>query len=823
MPKSKNKIRRKRPVLKRAFNNLIINIVNRFSFVDFVKKIALLEKNQSFYNYLKQTLQEWQYTEKIKEIAVKQTIAQFEKNNERVKPGEIKKLISEMAIQYNRDIHINAATSIDMAFRHIFDYPDKNLPFISPDGRDIKHLDKLKLLKKEGHGVVYLINHSSHLDEFIFNLFCQRLNLGLPVFAAGQNMMTIKSIARLLMVASYVVLRKGASKYQMAALYNYCSALSKTGSQQGIFLEAWRGGARTRDGSLRYPKKLVTLKGAIDVDNDVIIQPVAISYSTVPEDLMMCSKKSAVSWVRGMGFLKTILKIPFYPKTFFLKSLKNIYGRAFITMPEPILLSDLRKSHSKDKTGISLDEFVALFSIKEIAKNKKIMSSQLVARALNHARKTKSNKLRNSINFQLEDINEYHEHIFNQKADPEDFITKNNTSDIIKDGLKTLKNRGVISKWKKDVHGLPFVKDENALLYYATHGDRRLYSPTSDQNIVVVGAGHWGFALASHIGLRLLDDKKYNNASLTIYDPRIEIAKQMGLTRYGPGRFFEKMLPKNVFVTSDLPGAFRKASEIIIASKPEDFENHTKNIIKVSEQPLKIIIATRGFIPGTNKLPYHFLRQLVSEYKRNDIEIFILAGPVNPEDLVGNKKITGIFAGTSGSVNQLAELFEQPLNQVLISQDPIGVHVADILARIYSVWLNFMISSNKLKNSSDIGHFTASIGSEVRQFAIASGASAETFNIGSIPWTGTFVAVCMDGPWHEFGKKLGQYAKKRNNGIYKYIKQLNVQLRNEGKKLSIIEDMKEFLKCTETMNIDMPIMKKAYRTFTVNNHKKLIR
>ncbi len=787
--------------------------MNRFSFVDFIKKTALSEKHRSTYNFFKQIPEDWQNTEEIKKIAIDQTLAQFKNNGESVNPDKIKQLINKMAIQYNREIHINAVTSIDIAFRHMFNYPEQAYPFTSSNGRDIKHLEKLKQLKKDGHGVIYLINHSSHLDEFIFSLLCQRLNLGLPVFAAGQNMMTIKSIARLLMVGSYIVLRKGASKYQMAALYHYCSALSRTGSQQGIFLEAWRGGARTRDGSLRYPKKLVTLKGAIDVNDDVVIQPVALSYSAIPEDLMMCSRKSGVSWIRGMGIFKTILRIPLHPKTFFFKSLENIYGRAFITMPEPVLLSDLKKLHAKDNTGIALDEFVALFSIKEIAKNKKIMASQLVARALNHAKKTMSHELIDNVKLQLADINEYHEQTFNQKPDLEDFIIRSSKYDIVKDGLNTLKKRGVLSKWQKDIHGLPLVKDENALSYYATHGDRRLYSPTADQNIVVVGAGHWGFALATYIGFKLLDNKKYNNASLTIYDPRVEIARQMGLTRHGSGLFAEKMLPKNVFVTSDLPGAFRKASEIIIASKPEDFENHARNIIKVSEQPIKIIIATRGFIAGTSTLPYHFLNKLILESKRDDIEIFVLAGPVDPEALVNKSRINGIFAGKSKSLNQIAQMFGWPSGRVRLSDDPIGVHAADIFARIYSTWLSFMVNSNKISNASDIGFLTAAIGREARQLAIAMGAAPETFNLGSIPWTATFVAASMEGSWYEFGKKAGQYTKKRNNKTHKYVKELKENLESEGKILQILVDMKECLECAKLLNINLPILKKAYRIF----------
>ncbi len=808
--------KKRRSFFKRSLSRFIENTVNRFSLVDFVKKKALSKKNKSSYERMSQVPEDWQHVEKIKEIAVEQTVAQFEKNGGEVNREKIREIIDSISIQYNREIHINIATSADAAFRHVFDYPVKNKPFTSKDCRELKHLHKLNQMRKNGHGVVYLINHSSHLDEFIFDLLCQHLYTGLPVFAAGQNMMKIKSIAELLVTGSYVVLRQKASKYQMSALYHYCSALSRTGSQQGIFLEAWRGGARTRDGSLRYPKKLITLKGAIDVDDDVIIQPVAISYSAVPEDLMMCSRKSAFAWIRGIGFLKTILKAPLYPKSFIWKSLENIYGRAFLTMPEPVLLSELKKKHESDKSGISLDEFVALFSIKEIAKSKKIMSSQVVAMGLMHAIRSENHALDEGVSSQLDAIKEYHLSTFNQEPDLEDFIAHNSAPDVIKDGLKTLKRRGVLSKWRKGVHGLPLVKDEIALSYYATHGDRRLYSPTADQNIVVVGAGNWGFALASLIGARILDNKKFNNASITIYDSRADIAQQIGLTRHGTGRFSDKALPKNVFVTSDLTSAFRRASEVIIASKPEDFKDHARSIIDISEQPMKVIVATRCFIPETHSLPYHVLTELIREYKRDDIEIFSLAGPVMPETLVNDVKITGVFAGPSKALKELAEMFGWPSEQAMISNDPIGVQTADILARIYSVWINFLISSNKLKSASDIGYMTASIGDEARRLAIALGADSETFNIGSVPWTTTFISVSMEGPWREFGKKIGQYAKKRNKEISNYVKKLDEQWRSEGKKLQSLVDMNECLECAKKFDVSMPIMEEAYKTFWGN-------
>jgi len=291
----------------------------------------------------------------------------------------------------------------------------------------------------------------------------QYLGLGLPVFAAGQNMMAIKSIASLLMVGSYVVLRQGSNRHQMAALYNYCRAVSMAGEQQGIFLEAWRGGARSRDGSLRYPKRLVTLRGALDVDTDLVVQPIALSFSAIPEDLPLCSRKSLVSWIRGLGFFRTLIRIPFYPKTFLWKSAKNLYGRAYISVPEPFLLSELKEKHGLDKSGLHLDEFVALSAIKQIARSKKIMASQITALGLLKARKTDGISLMDSVKNEMVALRDYHLQTFCTKPDFEDFISRHSVKDVVADGLHMLANRKVIGKWRKDKNGYPLVLEEKAI------------------------------------------------------------------------------------------------------------------------------------------------------------------------------------------------------------------------------------------------------------------------------------------------------------------------------------------------------------------------
>ncbi|MFH1154115.1 MAG: 1-acyl-sn-glycerol-3-phosphate acyltransferase [Pseudomonadota bacterium] len=804
--------KRGKSIIKRAMNSLIVAAVNRIRFVDLVHRIACSKAGRPFLERFEKIPETWANAHGVSRIAVDLTVRQLNQEGEPVNRSDIEALINEIAIRYDRKIHVDSASAIGLIFNHLFDHQNPEMPFTSPDGRDLKHLDELKALRSKGFGVVYLINHSSHLDEFLVDILWQNLGMGLPVFAAGQNMMAIKSIEEILMVGSYVVLRQGASRHQVAALFNYCSAVSRAGEQQGIFLEAWRGGARTRDGSLRYPKRLVTLKGAIDVDQDMVIQPVALSYSAVPEDLMMCSRKSGWSWVRGMGLFRTLAGFVFHPRTFVWRAAENLYGRAYITVPPPMLLSQLKEAHAKDRTGIDLDEFIALSSIREIARNKKVMASHLTARGLLQARKQGSSDLKAAVRSERESIRDYHRTTFGEEPDFEDFITSNTLDDVIADGLKTLKKRGVVKRFFKDPLGLPRVKDEIALSYYATHGDRRLYSPTADQNIVVVGAGNWGFAIASILGNRLLEDKKYNNASITIFDSRPEVAKLMGLNRQGPGRFAERVLPKNVFVTSDIPSAFRKASEVIIASKPDDLENHVREMLAVSEQPMKIIVGTRGFVPKMNCLPFTAVRRLVSDHERRDIDILSVAGPLLPEDLIEAKSVRAILAGSMSVLDDLSDLFHGTTIEMMLSTDPIGVQAADILARIYAMWVNYIPASKRGMSSADVGFLVAAIAREACELALALGADPESFSAGSVAWNATFVAVSMSGPWHDFGRKAGASVRKGKDPE-SVVAKLNQQWINDGTKLQALADIPEVLTCAEQLGVDMPILKEMGSIF----------
>jgi glycerol-3-phosphate dehydrogenase len=815
-----NQAKRRKPLGKRIKKSMMRKVAafaERVDFVALVKRIAESESGQPWLDRFSDIPSDWPNHEELDALAVKLTMDQLEAEGVPAQQKDIEALVAEVTHAYDRDLHVWGAAAVTTLMNGLYDQADPTRSFVSADGRDLAYLDELKDYRKQGLGVVYLVNHSSHLDEFLADVLCMHSGLGLPLFAAGQNMMAIKSLEKVLRIGSYVVQRRGASRPALSALYNFCRAVSEVGNQQAIFLEAWHGGARSRDGSLRYPRRLVTLRGALATEKDVVIQPVAVSYSIVPEDLSLAARKGARCWVRGLGFWRSLARIPIHPRSWLWRSAQNLYGRAVVTMPKPVLLSQLKERHSADPGGLALDEYVALYAIREIARTKKVMASQLVARGLMRARrqamdapsgKTKPD-LAEAVEYEKKLLFEYHQSTFGQDPDLEDFIRDHPTQEVLADGLKTLKKRGVLQRWTRDEHGLPTIKSEAGLAFYATHGDRRIYSPTADQNIVVVGANDWGFALTSLVGNRMLEEKKYLNASLTLYDSRPEVAQEMGITRHPVGRFEEYRLPKNAFVTSDPTSAFRKASEVILACAPRDVPAKARYMLEHAEQKLRVIVVTCGLEPESRRLPSQIIYDTARELGRRDVEVYSMVGPVREEDLVEGKEATGILGGPAAGRAELGDLFTQPPLGVVHSDDPIGIQAAAILARVYAMWANIKMRRGELDGSARVGHFSARAAAEAAELVKALGGRAESMSAGSAAWTAIYAAEGLAGSLRDYARKVVSAAKKSGD-LAKAADKVVRQLADQGIKLQTYYDLDAAMQLARKAGLDMPVLQEAH-------------
>lgn len=810
--------------LSRSFNRRLGKWMNGVDFVAVAKRIAQTPAGKPWLEFFEAPgMLIAPNQELYREKAVELTLEEYERQGQPVDRAQVEGHVAEISCRYDREIHYWCAAAILATMTHVFDHHDPRAPFVSPDRRELVHLDQLKQYREDGLGVVYLCNHSSHVDEFIGEAFFNVYGLGIPLYAAGSNMMALEGLAKMFYIASYVVQRRGATKLYLSTLYNYCRAMSITGGQQTIFLEAWHGGARTRDGSLRYPRRLVTLRGAIDVPDEAVVAPVAISYAVVPEDLSLAARGGGKCWFNGLGLWRTLALSMIHPKSGLWRAAKGLYGRAYCTLCQPRTLGELKHMHARDIGGLSFDEFVALTAIRDIAKAKKVMASQLAAGALVRARREAKARpagepapaatpdLAVALEQEIQRTRDYHQAAFGVPPDLEDLVVQRPARDVLADGLNTLRRRRIIARHRKDELGLPRVISNRGLAFYATHGDRRLYSPQAKENVVVVGAGDWGFALSHLVGGRMLEEKRYQNHSLTLYDSRPEVVAEMGLQRSLPGRFENERLPKNVFVTYDAPSAFKKASEVILATGPEAFAAQVESLLNEAEQPLRVVVATSAFVPGTRRLTWQTVVDQVAKLGRNDVEVFAYCGPVSDTELVRLQPTLGILAGARPGVEDLADLFSSPPVELALSEDPVGAQLAAILSQVYALWGGYLRRVGQVRGALAVGRYMAQASAEALEFALALGGRAETFSAASPAWMLSFVAAGMSGPVLEFGAKLGKEGRRARD-LPALARKLFEQQTDEGNKVRAYQELKLAYFAARDLGLTLPLLAEAHAT-----------
>ncbi|MDR1038661.1 MAG: 1-acyl-sn-glycerol-3-phosphate acyltransferase [Deltaproteobacteria bacterium] len=725
--------------LKALFNKPVKAALRRVNFVKLLERISLQEPGKS-YGARDALGPAFADQDQIARLAVDLAERAAEAKGDRAPSRhELQGHVELISCRYDWELHRTSKAAFFNVITHLFDTASLESLYVSKDLRELRHMDKLKKARDDGVGILYLVNHTSHFDEFIFDVFLDSWGLQLPLFAAGQNMMATPSLTRLFMLGSYVIVRKGASRSYLSALFHYCQALAEMGKPQGIFLEAWSGGARTRDGSLRYPRRLVTIQGALAARGDVLVQPVVVSYSRVPEDLDLSEGKSLWSWINGARLASGLARNPFSPLEGLASGLKGLFGRTFVGFGEGRHLSELKEEWSRDAQGLELDEFTALYAIKEIARDKKIMASQLAALGLGLAARRGSLDVVGCAEESLEVIRDYHGRVFDAEPDLEDFVRAKPMAEVVEDGTRSLRLRRIVGAKPWFRRRLPRIISTHGLSYYATHSDRRLYSPAGKENMVVCGAGPWGFAMVTLVGRRTIGDRKFHNSSLSLFDGDDQLVQDIADTRSRP-EFPDARLPKNVFPTSDAVEAFRKANDVIIAAPPSRAGQLLSTVLGSAPELRSLILSVRGFDPLTHRLAVQMAWEAAAAAGRPDVNILALSGPFEPQDLITDKGGLWILAGPRrGDKHPESPLFRFGRFKVRESHDPLGVEIAASLADAYSLYGAYLKAHRELTRPEELATFVVEVSAEAKLLAMALGGQADTFDADSPAWLAEFV------------------------------------------------------------------------------------
>ncbi|WCL48763.1 1-acyl-sn-glycerol-3-phosphate acyltransferase [Leptospira sp. GIMC2001] len=151
-------------------------------------------------------------------------------------------------------------------------------------------IDQIKKLSKK-YNILYAPTHRSHLDSVELAYGLNKLQLPIPRYAAGSNLMTTPFWEWMLKsLGAYSVDRERTrNSLYLECLTIYSTVLLESGIPSLVYPE----GTRSRTGGIVSIKTGI-LKTAVDAfrntGSEIIVVPVALSYETVPEDAQFCGE-----------------------------------------------------------------------------------------------------------------------------------------------------------------------------------------------------------------------------------------------------------------------------------------------------------------------------------------------------------------------------------------------------------------------------------------------------------------------------------------------------------------------------------------------------
>jgi glycerol-3-phosphate O-acyltransferase len=231
---------------------------------------------------------------------------------------QAKKYINEIAADYRPGLIRLAEKLLTKIWNKIY------------NGIEVRHADKVRALAQNGHEIIYVPCHRSHMDYLLLTYVIYHEGLVTPHIAAGINL-NFPPVGGILRKAGAFYLRRSfaGNKLYTAVFREYLELLFNKGYSVKYFPE----GGRSRTGRLLPPKTgmlAMTLHALIKgINRPVSIVPVYIGYEHVME------VSSYLKELNGTGKKKE----SFFQIFSAIKKLKN-YGYGFLNFGEPINLTN---------------------------------------------------------------------------------------------------------------------------------------------------------------------------------------------------------------------------------------------------------------------------------------------------------------------------------------------------------------------------------------------------------------------------------------------------------------------------------------------------
>lgn len=716
---------------------------------------------------------------------------------------EVRDILPTYSVDTHRRFRIIAYFLLDLFFDH-----SGYTNFFTENQSDVANLDRIP--SDNSISLVIAANHSSNIDDILVGDLADLFGLGLGHFAAGANLMFLPKVEQIMKELNVIKVKRSFKDEKYGQLYKLilektCEVLTDCGEDFIIFPEANnRQGARSRNGTLRLPERLKVVDGILDSAKDAVVVPLAVSFSRVPEYYKLVHGKGSYRFLRDrrrsfrlsrdhtngknpIGLLSHNL----------LMSYRDIYGRACASVGEPF---SIKKFLADRKDVTEPARLVAEESMRRIAKVKKVLPSHVVAEAIEAGDRMSIPHLLQQIQAEIDKIVNYHQTTFG--VDPNFSCEfKMGPRTVMEVGLKDLGLMRIISRGRVFFRYRVSVNDRAVLAYYGNMSDHRLYSPDYDDKVCVIGAGQWGYTIASLIGNKFLEDSAYRRHSVVIYDTREEITAALKERGVHPSFFPGTVAPKIVYPKFSYKDAITDSKVIVIATPSSGFEDVIDHVCKYASRDLDLVIATKGFSHQTADLLPMVARQKIDKAKLDHhIHVAVLSGAnIASEVIRGEIGSTQLAGSEPERVERLKRMFENKRFVVYTSTDPIGTSLAGAAknpyASIYAAAKTFGMGENYL------GEYLMAATNEIIRLGLALGANPKTFT-ESHAWWPDLHATAMAGRSSKFGSVLGE--KRHGRKVYQAFVEKNITIET-------FYSIASLYRLANRFGIRMPIIELGYQ------------
>ncbi len=616
----------------------------------------------------------------------------------------------------------------------------------------------------------FFISHDSYFDYIHASRLIAKLDMN-PGITHVTGDVTKGWISKWLSGLRTLKIPKNPNNVQHRAYSWISAALAEEGETQLLFARTSRYTVRAREGILREPYVPHAVLSTVNALGRVMIIPVAISYSIIPEDRYLASSAllPMLSMHPKAWRFALPLKLGLGKPERTIRAITDLFSDVSVDLGAPFELENV--------DSLNLQR-ISHLAIEEIARNKMIHPSHLVAREIQGEDSLTVSELRSKVDSRVEKTRAFFASRY-RKEPPFNPLITSDIQESVKNGLKDLVERGAV---RKKLFRKKYKRSDLDLVnFYAYHGDRRIYPLSGSNTMTVVNAGVWGYSLAIHIGMNLLSKESLAETSLVLYDSREELIEKLTVEGKHPWYFKDIMLPRSVRPEADLRAAVGDTSLIMIVTPSKYFHTTLVKVLELAKEGSDLVIATKGFIPETGLLPCQ-TTYLEMERLGKRMKLSYLSGANLAHEVIERGAgITQIACEEIGTFLRLKKLIETPYFRVVYSADITGSTISAAMKNIYAIGFG-LLEGSKGTPENFLAAYSTLVTSEIRNFGMLLGAAPRTFDSESQAWMADLLATCRGGRSARFGRDLASMEEKHGSG-----KQVRTLLEQYRKKKIAVE------------------------------------